>query len=175
MHLDANTIFLGICTMVGGLLGGLAQGILNLPKGGRVILILVSVIIGISIGLLLTWNRQLSVPVLPSTQVTITPATVRYPVPRLLVDRLRYGVVSGKSVKVDCIDVVHEQAFEFYGFRTGEIIPANALVATNFGEVGQDFRNYPVDPVCYAGSSGLFVSLSEYTAPYEGAYWNIIP
>jgi len=60
-------------------------------------------------------------------------------------------------------------------FRAGETIPSNALIATNFVEANRHHNQFPVEPICHFRSWGLFKSTGEYIAPYEGAYWNIVP
>lgn len=90
-----------------------------------------------------------------------------------VVNQLNFGQVTIEDVN-NCLNKAHEGARPFVSFRTGDQIPSNALVATDYGGGGRSWSEYPVTPLCHNGSWGLFRSRESYIAPYEGAYWIII-
>jgi len=60
-------------------------------------------------------------------------------------------------------------------FITGTVITTGVVVATNFGEAGHTWNEFPVTPLVYNRSYGLFEVIGQYTAPYPGACLTIVP
>lgn len=115
------------------------------------------------------------------TQGRIVTTPTSYPTPRPansipenVVAQLNFGQGSIDDVN-RCLDKAHEGPRPFVSFNAGEQIPSNALIATDYGGGGKNWNEFPVTPICYTGSWGLFRSNESYIAPYEGAYWIIIP
>ena len=106
---------------------------------------------------------------LPTKPISSATTTVK----REDVEAWTVGEVSSEQVTV-CLGQVHEGPRPFQSFAAGEQIPAGVLVATNYGEAGRDWHEFPIQAVCHFGSWGLFETTATYTAPYEGAYWTII-
>jgi hypothetical protein len=94
-------------------------------------------------------------------------------IPEHVVNQLNMGQVSVDDV-MKCLDTAHAGARPFVSFKANDQIPSNALIATDYGGGGKTWNEFPVTPVCYSGSWGLFKSNASYIAPYEGAYWVIV-
>jgi len=60
-------------------------------------------------------------------------------------------------------------------YNAGTIIPAGVVIATDFGS-GESFifQNYPVVPLVHYNSSGLFETVGEFVAPYQGACISVV-
>lgn len=77
---------------------------------------------------------------------------------------------------------VQERIDEFNAHRTGggdfdigAQLPAGMVITTDFGGVGRNWQEYPVQPLVHNGNWGLFVTLQAYAAPYPGACLTIHP
>ncbi len=90
------------------------------------------------------------------------------------VAKLHYGemVVDGVD---NCLSQVHAEPRPFISFAQNDEIPSGVLIATDFWGGGKVWTELPVTPICHNGSWGLFESHDSFSAPYEGAYWFIIP
>ncbi|WJW70113.1 hypothetical protein OZ401_004616 (plasmid) [Candidatus Chlorohelix allophototropha] len=110
---------------------------------------------------------------IPPTPTAIPPSTV----PRSWIDTTLLPSQNPRTTRLEvqtCIDKVDNYINGTRkGFLKGNTIPANVLVLTSFdgnGTTGRHWNQYPVKPVCYMQDWGVFESLAEYQAPYEGSY-----
>lgn len=76
------------------------------------------------------------------------------------------------------IDAFNANRLDGGAFAPGDLLPAGALVATDFdpsnsGAVG--WEDYPVETVVRSGSWGLFRAVTAYTAPQPGACLLVFP
>lgn len=95
-------------------------------------------------------------------------------IPQELVDRLAtYGPVSVTDVQ-NCLNTVSLDRTN-NEIAANQTVPAGAIFATDFGGAGKKWSDYPVIPICYSGSWGIFQSTQEFVAPYKGAYYPIAP
>jgi hypothetical protein len=96
----------------------------------------------------------------------------RETISRGIVNELSYGLSGVETVR-ECVDRAHEGR-SFESIKPGDLIPAGSLIATNYGVMPMySWRDFPVTPVCYSGSYGLFESIDSYVSVHEGAYWII--
>lgn len=116
-----------------------------------------------------------------SASSSVGPTVVAYPTPRPAnsisreeVRQLHLGHVSVEEVSA-CLAEAHTGPRPFVSFRKGDTLPATALIATDFKGGGMTYDQLPVIPICQSNSWGLFESHESFTAPYEGAYWFIVP
>jgi len=125
----------------------------------------------------ITLEQNLSSPTtLPTTmqQYTPQPQSGNSTISQDIVNQLAlYGKTSVTQVG-ECISKAHQSGF-FQTASKNSHVPAGALIATNFGEAGKKWSEFPLTPICYNGDWGLFESTGEFTIPYDGAYWMITP
>lgn len=129
-----------------------------------------------------------SVPT-PPTVTRVPPTAVpssTSPPPSLCPDYVPRSTVQEWNIGATDVQTVDEKAEEFhtyrkwqippYGnFKKGDLVPAGVVVATAFDGAGRKWSEFPVKPLVHHGDYGLFETLGEYIAPYEGACISIVP
>lgn len=126
----------------------------------------------------------------PSSNNDVNPAPTQPPVllptslpPSLCPDFVSRSVVQSWTIGATDVAIVDAKVANFNNYRTyprgnfvkGDKIPAGVVVATSFDGAGRSWNEFPVQPLVHRGNYGLFESLAEYIAPYEGACISIVP
>lgn len=133
-----DTFIVALSTILGAMIGGFAALIAaQNPTGRRItgaflgFAISLFAGIGLIVGIfLLNYSRENGgfVPAAISTG-----SAVPYPISSQLVDQLAvFGETTDEVVQQNCLNVAHEGGRPFRSFVSGETIPSNALVSTNF-------------------------------------------
>ena len=118
-----------------------------------------------------------------TTQPTVPVPHPTLPLPILCPDYVSRSVVQTWNIGEANVPIVDTKVAEFNTYRTyprgnfieGDKIPAGVIVATSFDGAGKSWTEFPVQPLVHRGNYGLFETLGEYIAPYEGACISIAP
>lgn len=76
------------------------------------------------------------------------------------------------------IDAFNANRLDGGAFAAGDLLPAGALIATNFDPLGSGavgWEDYPIETVVRSGSWGIFRAISAYIAPQPGACLLVFP
>jgi hypothetical protein len=118
-----------------------------------------------------------------TTQSTIPVPHPTFPSPSLCPDYVSRNIAQTWNIGEANVPIVDTKVAEFNTYRTyprgnfieGDKIPAGVIVATSFDGAGRSWNEFPVQPLVHRGNYGLFETLGEYIAPYEGACISIAP